>query len=95
MPTDSAPMVIALGEAYTGNDKGLPQNAVAARKWFRVRVHQRDPMSYTGPSFKRSPEIRQRPHGDEIDADEGLDAGDDAHPALGAKGVLAGLHAGT
>ena len=36
MPTDSAPMVIALGEAYTGGDKGLPQNAVAARKWFRV-----------------------------------------------------------
>ncbi len=30
MPTDSAPMVIALGEAYTGGDKGLPQNAVIA-----------------------------------------------------------------
>ncbi len=38
MPTDSAPMVIALGEAYTKGDKGLPQNAVAARKWFRVGV---------------------------------------------------------
>ncbi len=38
MPTDSAPMVIALGEAYTEGDKGLPQNAVAARKWFRVGV---------------------------------------------------------
>ena len=30
MPTDSAPMVIALGEAYTEGDKGLPQNAVIA-----------------------------------------------------------------
>ena len=38
MPTDSAPMVIAYGEAYTGGDKGIPQNAVAARKWFRVGV---------------------------------------------------------
>ncbi len=30
MPTESAPMVIALGEAYTEGDKGLPQNAVIA-----------------------------------------------------------------
>ena len=52
MPTDSAPMVIALGEAYTGGDKGLPQNAVAARK----STARPDPPRPSGPPVpRRSP----------------------------------------
>ena len=52
MPTDNAPMVIALGEAYTGGDKGLPQNAVAARK----STARPDPPRPSGPPVPhRSP----------------------------------------
>ena len=40
-------MVIALGEACTGSDKGLPQNAVAARKWFRVAAQAGDSYAMT------------------------------------------------
>ena len=43
LPADSAPMAVALAEAYAAGDKGLPQNALAARKWFRVAAGAGDP----------------------------------------------------
>ena len=44
--------------------------------------------------LKRPAEVRQHPHRNEVDADEGLDAGNDPHPTPGAKAVFARLHPG-
>ncbi len=46
------------------------------------------------PLLKWPPKVRQHPHGNEVDADEGLDARDDAHPSHGAKAVIVRLYPG-
>ena len=41
--------------------------------------------------FERPAEVREHPEGEQVDAQEGLDARHDPHPAGRPQGVLAGL----
>ena len=43
LPADSAPMAVALGDAYLLGDKGLSQHYGAARRWFQVAAKAGDP----------------------------------------------------
>ena len=84
------------------------RSAVAQLRYFPcprsaslVELSVTEPVNWSRPrrdrlpsSLKWSAETRQRPHGNEIDADQRLDAGDDTHPTLGAKAVFTGLHTG-
>ena len=60
MPTDSAPMVIAMGEAYTGGDKSLPQNAAAARKTYSEMVALADIKPITMGGVTGIPLLKQK-----------------------------------
>src|SRR5262245_25614224 len=41
--------------------------------------------------FKRPPEVREHPEGEQVDAQEGLNARHDTHPSRCSQRVLAGL----